>query len=563
MVAANDKKVIKSFKRSKSNNKKLSKSHIPTISKHKDDNYLEESDGTWIKVLSNKNNIKHLKINSPNQTQFDCWYFGESTEEYESVLADKLNKLRTDAVAEHGMAVVGFDTEGFDSLMQLGSGRNAVLIHRSSGLMDSECLKSFLANQKILFVGADVAKDALLLPIHGLYDLTPIFSVLYPIFSHLQVEIRNDFEVLDACEGSAHSVSLKAMYKKVYDKTWVKGDLNHGYSWGCPDLTLSQLKYAALDAWVSRTVGVYVVQRFAAPGLFKHVFTTLTLSEQLRVVLWNVHRKTHIIMGLYSDSAMSVLSVKMLSNTQVEVEFANSTSHIREGDVVLFTLYHPQGSKTGVRIKGEVVDVIGQGVLIALAPVSTDKRLIASDANVRRCLLKDPASFLVSVIEGVLLGGVSSHTSGSPKGRRGQSKQVLRVVVSRFSKDAAIFPTIRRFIMKFIHGHIVSKDLFTSVTAPIPLPEDKEVTSSEVAEKHNLKTSLYILSKDRSLAGAVRTLSTDAYRQALARVADERALNPQQLLAVKRALGHSVSVISGPPGTGKKIWLDYTSVFKR
>lgn len=551
MVAASDKKVTKSLKRSKSNNKKLSKSLIPNNSKRKDDNYLEESDGTWIKVISEKNNIKHLKINSPNQTQFDCWYFGESAEKYESELADKLNKLRTDAVVAHGMAVVGFDSESGDRLVQISSKHYAVLIHFTSGLIESECLKRFLAEQKVIFVGADVAVDALSINIHGLFDLSPIFSVLSPIFSHLQSEIKSDADVLDACDDYLHSASLKKMYEKTFKKTWVKGDTNKGLSWGCPHLTLSQLKYAALDAWVSCAVGANIVKRFATLGLFKRVFTTTILSESFRLKLKDLHIKADTIREEHSKKVMDVLSISRISNTQIKVKFATSTPHLCEGDIILFTVYRLQGSRTGVCIKGEVLDVIGQRAFITLTPISAEKRLVRSDSSLRRRLTREPASCLASAWQDGLVGGASSHTSDSPKERRGQSRQLLRVVVTRTGKDETIYPTVCRVITRFIRGLTVARDLFSSVTEPIPLPQDKPVTTREVAERRNAMTSLYMLSRDLSLTGAVKTLPIDAYSQALTRLAGKRILNPQQLLAVRQALGHSVSVISGPSSTGK------------
>ena len=523
-----------------------------------DNYYFEERDGTWIKTLSDKSNITHLKINSPLQTEFDCWYFGHFTDKYESELEDKLNMMLTDAVITNGMAVIGLDTEDGGRLIQFSSKHYAVLIHRSSGLMESACLKAFLANQnnqKVIFTGAAIAVDAISVRICGLYDLTPICSVLYPKYPHSVAEPLDDSEVLGACEDCIHSVSLKHMFEEKYKKLWVKEDPHNGFSWMHPDLSLTQLKYAALDAWVSHALGVDIVERFAPYGLFKYIFATTSLSEPLRFAFNEMYKLTDALWSLHSRNRMSVSSIKDIERVQsvLQLEATCSSRSIKDGHVVLFTVYHPQGSEKGVSIEGEVLDVVGQRALIKLHPLPANMRVSTNqyDTDLINALLKNPSSFIASIWQDGQLKYNPSQTSGT--GRDSESMQSSRVFVGLVHKDEAIHPVIKNVISMVVRGHIVSNDLFPSVTEPTPLPLNDQPTSCEVAKRHNVESSLYILSRDPSLAGAVKTLPIDAYAQALTRLADERTLNPQQVRAVERALGHSISVVSGPSGTGKVI----------
>lgn len=243
--------------------------------------FYKDNDGSWIQLISDIDNIMQLIINSPSNKQFSCCYFGPSTQTHIDLLQIKLTEMLASSNVNYNMSVIGLDTEGNSlQLLQLSSQHSAILVHIKSGLMNSKPLETFLSNHnkhKVIFTGADIVSDALFLPITGLLDLTPIFSVAHPKSSSNTVD---DTKVLGSFTDSISPISLKTMYKKVFNETWVKDKAVTCSDWSVGQLTLQQLKYAALDAWVSCILGEYAIEKYAVYGLFQYIFSTEAISRR-------------------------------------------------------------------------------------------------------------------------------------------------------------------------------------------------------------------------------------------------------------------------------------------
>ena len=251
------------------------------------------------------------------------------------------------------------------------------------------------------------------------------------------------------------------------------------------------------------------------------------------------------------------VSSNMLSKStagKLDALCTNYAYKLREREDILITIYHPQGCSEGVSIEGKTVTTQGKLSTIDLKQMEprnkSSIKLNPHDEGVYNQLLKDPAAFIVSTWkeERRLFGPLSTTVFGSPLEKLDRQKQSMRVLVTRVNREDVILQKVRWSIKSFVRAHIVSKDFFSSVTDPIPLPLCDQLSSQEIAEAHNLTTLLPMLIGDPAFSDGVKTLPTTEYAQSLAIFS--KVLNEQQHVAVTRALSCSHSVITGPPGTG-------------
>ena len=525
-----------------------------------------DDDGTWIKVISELGNVMQLKVNSPSNKQFDCCYFGPSTENQVSLLSEKIGRMLSD-LDTFGLVVIGLDTEGKDlQLLQLSSTNSAVLVHIRSGLMNSEPIIKLLSNEyekKVIFSGADIAGDALLLPIHGLLDLTPLLS---PLYDERKTNPKKGAAsnskptaTTTECEESTTMMSLKRMYDTIFNKSWIKDNSITCSNWSSASLTLPQLKYAALDAWVSAVLGVYAIQEYATDGVLQRVFSTLHMSSQLRYTLRTLHDQSNDLEDLQRiDTTIKISNLRddpRRNKRYLEAISGGYGNHLRGGGRVSITVYHPQGSADGVSIVGKTGSTNGKYSSIDLYPLDPKEgqayRSNRYDTIIFNKLLSEPALFIANTWkeEDRRFGIYSQQHFNSPQEKLALWKQSMRIVITAISSEDPILRRVRWAIKSFIRAHIVPRSLLSNTaTEGFPLPRVQEATSYEIAAESNMLTLLYVLSKDPVFSRGIQTLSTLAYDQDIAFFAN--ILNQHQKQSVERALGHTISVITGPPGTG-------------
>ena len=251
-------------------------------------------DETFIRALGRDEtqSASMFKIRSPPGEKLatrdiHTTYFDRTSTLLDTLLLHKLTEMQHDSVmTEDGFVVCGFDTEtgkkGDVELIQLCMKNCVILIHKHSGLFSSEHLKRFFLNElfpdkRIVFAGAELATaDALDLlqiglPVVGLLDLTPVYS--QPDERHLS------FFSIDIKKF----VSLKGMFNATFGTTWHKDKKITCSDWGVKELTMPQIKYAALDAWTSSELGIHALQTYQTRGIYKMIFATIDTNLALCV----------------------------------------------------------------------------------------------------------------------------------------------------------------------------------------------------------------------------------------------------------------------------------------
>jgi len=138
--------------------------------------------------------------------------------------------------------VVGLDTEsvnGVPVLIQMSTKERCVIVklHPPSPVIPVE-LVELMKNGKIVKAGAGLLVDTIELYRHHKWTTNGIFDFHY--------EMGIPF-------------SLAHMFSMAYECVWEKEIVNHN-KWKAEDLSLLQIKYAALDAWTSYAVGIHKLQ---------------------------------------------------------------------------------------------------------------------------------------------------------------------------------------------------------------------------------------------------------------------------------------------------------------
>jgi hypothetical protein len=165
-----------------------------------------------------------------------------------------------------------------------------VLVDRATGLFGCSALRAFFSNADgaVLFTGAELAGDALLLladglAIHGCLDLTPTYSSLEQeekeargaatsgarrgdgtASPHVRLPPDPDANLHkqgSSCGGRV--TGLRRMFERWFGVTWEKRASVSCSNWGAA-LSLEQIKYAALDAWVSARVGWHALESWGS-----------------------------------------------------------------------------------------------------------------------------------------------------------------------------------------------------------------------------------------------------------------------------------------------------------
>eukprot|EP00026_Physarum_polycephalum_P008700 Phypoly_transcript_08796.p1 GENE.Phypoly_transcript_08796~~Phypoly_transcript_08796.p1 ORF type:complete len:288 (+),score=12.84 Phypoly_transcript_08796:221-1084(+) len=182
--------------------------------------------------------------------------------------------------------MLGFDTESVKRtvvLLQLSTYDRCVLVRLTNHGDIAQNVIDLLGNRNISKVGAEIYGDALDLLhdhdlfTHGLINLSPYYR-----FGMRQLGLRN-------------------MFEQEYECQWIKDKSITCSNWSCNPLSLLQVKYAALDAWVSYMVGLRVVQEHEPSlthmDLYPIILYRLAVVNKQMTLMNDIQKRTIKVLG--------------------------------------------------------------------------------------------------------------------------------------------------------------------------------------------------------------------------------------------------------------------------
>ena len=285
-----------------------------------------------------------------------------------SMLTEMVNHSHTTV---NGLVVCGFDTEsgktGKVELIQLCMGNKVILIHKRSQLFDNRHLRKFFLNElfpdkRIVFAGAELASaDALDMlqigiPIVGLLDLTAVISQA----------ANTPISFFASDEG--FSMSLKRMFSTTFGIEWHKDKDITLSDWGASELTLPQIKYAALDAWTSAELGIHTLQNHHSSGIYKMIFSTTAANLAIaaaggtELLAKRMVRQAREQEDINKKACAEVANMRVTDqrNRMIDVFCTSYGNHLSKNVAkVEIRLLSPGGSHKGVTILADIVESVG------------------------------------------------------------------------------------------------------------------------------------------------------------------------------------------------------------
>lgn len=274
-------------------------------------NRLVASDGSAIEELEDTERCRLFQVTPPGtrRQQVIVKHFSGPDHPLPDDLAAALawmlqpargDRSRAGDSGAEGIVVCGVDTESSAisrgsplhavQLVQLCVGSRAVIIERSTGLLGCSVMRAFFRNAAgaVVFTGAELAGDAILLladgmPMHGCIDLTPTYSALEQAEKAASgaaraadvrrgdgspsphVRLPPDPDAVMHLQGNCGGrvTGLRRMFERWFGVSWEKRASVTCSNWGAA-LSLEQIKYAALDAWVSAQMGWHALESWGS-----------------------------------------------------------------------------------------------------------------------------------------------------------------------------------------------------------------------------------------------------------------------------------------------------------
>jgi hypothetical protein len=451
---------------------------------------FEDIDGSVIAYRNSSissSSIAYYDCVGPDGSAIEVVYFKKSRGggsradvEAEACLFSALKDMVLGSQEVDGFTVCGFDTEtgprrsgkdGDVELIQLAVGNKAILIGKRALLFQSPTLKKFFLNtlfsdRHIVFSGAELATaDALDMlrmgfKMHGLLDLTPVLSQ----------EHGDSFKrksALSFRSDGFRSIGLRAMYQEAFSVEWQKDkDITCG-DWSVEDLSLQQIKYGVLDAWVSSEMGVFTMREFRKLGVYQMLFSTVTLSPSDCTSLKHFVRQNDELQKLQYEEPKSMLldnmQVKPRRATQgtLDVFFSVYGNHCRTKSQLTIKIISPGGSPEGIRVAAEAIKVMGRkgSVSIDMFSISHLNKavgLMGRDAEVLREIQKSPANAIVRYWrhENDSLGPYARHSMGPAQMHEISLKLVRVRVYLKPEPDKLMCQVILCFAIPFVHSFL-------------------------------------------------------------------------------------------------------------
>lgn len=356
---------------------------------------FKDNDGSsiHINVHVHSTYVMHL-VTSPflkNSTQerFDVFFFNITHTDSESFLSKTIDTMISAAASRAASSfstdysvVVGLDTESGDNreieLIQISTQDHCILLHKKSQLFQSSILWKLLSNSlpgfenKLVFCGADIVGDVLGLHsikrtskqfiLGGVLDLSPIYSKWFPRNGAPSIAVNA--VKYDQPIAFDNFIGLRKMCELVVASNWVKDRRVTVSDWRLVNLSPEQLKYAALDAWISWKLGQYAFYHLKHLGISRHIFSTNSMEYSEK--LCEIHSLATAFSDIETAKAVSVSSAQKYDSRTVEFPCDQYASHMRLGSSVIIQIISPGGSNEGVTIKGEVSYSFGKVARVLL-----------------------------------------------------------------------------------------------------------------------------------------------------------------------------------------------------
>lgn len=555
--------------------------------------FADVEDGTAITAedFSESPDYSKYVVRSPNRSQslITVKYFHQaSTAGVRASLEEALRHMVNAGARTRGFTVCGLDTEtgpGKDKrveLIQLAVDNVVVLIRRC--LFSCEFLGPFFLNtlfpdHTIVFAGAELATAdaldllAIKLPVEGLLDLTSVLSQ----------DHGDGFEnpkrlSLHLSDNVTSSLSLRAMYSGAFNVHWVKDKAITMSDWSASKLQAPQIKYAVLDAWTGAELGRMALVKFRSLGIYQMLFSTN--NPHVQALADNGGPKTDLLAQqiLAQAKALDELAFKEpkqvnLSNMQenprlahvcMDVISCSYGNHIRTGAGIDIRIISPGGSSAGLSVMTRTREVKGKKSTIELDPewrahmLENMDRSFDADNRVAAKLAPSACRTIVSLwreefdATGSYAVCRTNSALGGPALHAGGGRHFIKVRLVVVPEKDKLLRQVRLSVSDFVRSHFVPRSFFPAEVAAEAKNELDSLLEEPQQARRVVKTihslAWQILSGERFNNTSPLGLTPD--QQASMAVHKEN-LNASQGQALVNAFNFHVSVIKGPPGTGK------------
>ena len=396
-------------------------------------------------------------------------------------------------------------------LIQVSSRSHAILIHEQSELCQSHCLQRLFSNQmnsKVLFCGAELWGDALIMPLHGCLNLTPIFSVLYDLDSNSLRQPSHNF--MSKFTAALPSLSLKRMFEIVCAMPWVKDKTITCSDWTQgATLSLKQVKYAALDAWAGAKLGARAVTQYSSFGILSRVYSTLNISEDYRECAAKHTEQSRLLERLQRKEEPIKVSNLQLNSSRKALDAKSNVygSHFRVGDEIQVAIFSPGGDPKGVCISGSVIEVRGSLSKIELEVVRQQNAGVLYesrvDQQIHRQLQVDPYSTIVHYWrEHDKEFGQYTISAENYRDRSARSLRHTRVEFTSLGSKDLLQRQVCWSLQTFVESHRVPAAFFPPACRGAPT--DVPATTTEDVLRDQWSISLYNLLTHRSFQTSCR-----------------------------------------------------------
>ena len=505
--------------------------------------------------------IQNLPSISFSKSVLEVIYFDHPSSTESSLCTALINMVKSDDSTFRGLSICGFDTEtstdGNVELIQLSMNEIVILIHKRSGLFGSKALHQFLCNNyfgswKIVFAGAELATaDALDMinlgiPMVGLMDLTAIFS-------------QQTENVISVFPKNSNCIpSLKSMFNETFNCNWHKSKEITLSDWSVSELSLQQIKYGALDAWTSYHLGLHAFCKLHPKGIFKMIFSTndskyLHVRDEKKELLVRQIIRQAEELSKKEPKCAEIDNIRLAGKGQVEVvsgAFANRLH--RDLKKVEIRVISPGGSAEGVTISASIIQSKGRVSVLVFDASSLYETDTSHAVDLRRIseMRNDVARAVVNYWrkEADALGRYVVRITRQE--RIQLSKNYIKVRMYCHDKPDGVLGQVRRTASAMVRSHFVSLDFFPE---EIRAKAASEIDSARQALSIGPLRTIFSLGWDLLSGGGFDNIAEHplTQQQSEAFKAHSSALNKSQCQGLRNAFAYRVSVIKGPPGTGK------------
>ena len=476
-----------------------------------------------------------LFVSTPiNNRKVNTYYFWKKDE---SALSHYLKALLSTSDLLFDLKIIGMNTKSKSNkveVLQLCNEKTALLIQRSSGLLESTVLTSFLLNKsenqaKVIFVGMDLIRSAMEVRLHGGADLSDLYPKREDMKRYLSTVTSKEFEY---------------KHMRIVNRDWsirLSSNDEDGNS---------TLQYLAGNAWLAYKAG-YMYYSSGNGADLKQIFSTKDLPDNLSVKLMSLIDQSKALNDLQIKDEVLVTfqNMRPLKNSTIgemdtiEVVCKEYHNSLRQDSEVTIRYISPGGKSEGVQITGTVDKCKGKKSVIVLQSFDPKNQtyVLTVDKAISRILVIDPAKTICETwkkLEDKL------NVSLTVSQRQSERSRHARIDVFLKADPDHLLESIRNTMLGFIKSHSVPSSFFPLLFQKKML--ERKSTVVRMSAENNLSDYCNLFVN----TGKFLSRNLDAVESQAIRFYAKH-LNPSQVESLERAFTSKVSVITGPPGTGK------------